>query len=134
MERDEVVPRERLEGGLRLVAVHVEVVAVGEEERSRASIAGGRVVPLLHLREELLLAELEPVLLERGLGQDLAEDREPLVEVLREEVQRDDAAVVGRAAAPGARRPIGLSWAARKASRSSSSSAVRFFVPPRERR
>ena len=46
----------------------------------------------------LVLAEPELVVLEPGLGEDLAQDREALVEILREEVERDGSAVVAVAA------------------------------------
>ena len=93
VERDEVVAGDPLEGGLRRVAVRVVALAEGEEAPLALLDVGGVVVAGLHVGEELVLAELQLVVLEAGLGERLAQDREPLVEVLGEEVEGDGAAV-----------------------------------------
>ena len=89
VEGDEVVPREPLERrpSSRSGSGRSRRRRRGTQ-RSRRSMSAELVVPLLHVGEELVLAELELVVLEAGLGEDLAQDREPLVEVLREEVER----------------------------------------------
>ncbi len=103
LEGDEVVPGDRLDGSLRRVPVRPEAVPPGEEA-PLARLDGGRVVvPPLHLGEKLALAERDALVGEARLGQHLAEDREPFVEVLREEVQRHGPAVApaGRGAPHG---------------------------------
>ena len=82
VEALKIVARDRVHGGLGRIAVGPEILAKAEEA-SFARFDGGRiVVPLLHALEHLLFAQRDFVLLKARRTQRLAQDGQPLVQVL----------------------------------------------------
>jgi len=119
VERGEVGPREGLDRGLRLPAVSRRSPRRKEgRSGSRFSIEADEVVALLEAGEDLVPAEVQAVLLESGLRQDFAQDREAFVEGPSR--GGSGRRCRGRRSSPRparrrpAERPLGLSRAAEK--------------------
>src|SRR5207245_2333957 len=82
----EIVARDGVDAGHRRELVDPKLFSVSEDAALTELDTGGVVVALRHALEELLFAQVDLVLLELRLGERLAQDREALVEVLREQV------------------------------------------------
>ena len=99
MKREQIIARDGLNRGFGGVTVIPEIFAVGQEAGINLLDGGRTVVALLHGLQHLLFLQVNAVLLEPRFGQDFTQNRQPLVEVLRQQIQAHRALRAGNAGA-----------------------------------